>query len=239
MTRGWSINMELIIGNREDTIAEFETGRFDVAIIGRPPEGIEVKSAVIGGLEARETRSAVSENGFDPFCRREHLATERQCAPMRFLPRRLIAPQSPPSRRRKWMHLCRFGPARRSSSRSIRWTAPPTSIPTSRSARYFRCCILPTAAVLSRRRSCAQVASKSLPAILSRHDRRHAPHYEKELMGIRSAQVPASGDGRDQEGLHRAVRGVWVRRQASDICPIDLEVMAQRYRAGALRQLVH
>lgn len=27
--------------------------------------------------------------------------------------------------------------------------------------------------------------------------------------------------------------------QASDICPIDLEVMAQRYRAGALRQFVH
>ena len=42
------IDMELIIGNREDTISEFETGRFDVAIMGRPPEGIEVKSAVIG-----------------------------------------------------------------------------------------------------------------------------------------------------------------------------------------------
>jgi fructose-bisphosphate aldolase, class II len=27
--------------------------------------------------------------------------------------------------------------------------------------------------------------------------------------------------------------------QAPDICPIDLEVMAQRYKAGALRQVVH
>ena len=42
------IDMELIIGNREDTIAAFESGRFDVAIMGRPPEGIEVESAVIG-----------------------------------------------------------------------------------------------------------------------------------------------------------------------------------------------
>ena len=27
--------------------------------------------------------------------------------------------------------------------------------------------------------------------------------------------------------------------RAPDICPIDLEVMAQRYKAGALRQVVH
>jgi fructose-bisphosphate aldolase class II len=27
--------------------------------------------------------------------------------------------------------------------------------------------------------------------------------------------------------------------QAPDICPIHLEVMAQRYKAGALRQVVH
>jgi fructose-bisphosphate aldolase class II len=27
--------------------------------------------------------------------------------------------------------------------------------------------------------------------------------------------------------------------QAPDICPIGLEVMAQRYKSGALRQLVH
>ncbi len=27
--------------------------------------------------------------------------------------------------------------------------------------------------------------------------------------------------------------------QAPDICPIDLEVMAERYKAGALRQVVH
>ena len=42
------IDMELIIGNREDTIAAFRSGRFDVAIMGRPPEGIQVESAVIG-----------------------------------------------------------------------------------------------------------------------------------------------------------------------------------------------
>lgn len=42
------IDMELIIGNREDTIAAFERGRFDVAIMGRPPERIEIKSAIIG-----------------------------------------------------------------------------------------------------------------------------------------------------------------------------------------------
>jgi LysR family transcriptional regulator, low CO2-responsive transcriptional regulator len=42
------IDMELIIGNREDTIAAFQSGKFDVAIMGRPPEGIEVESAVIG-----------------------------------------------------------------------------------------------------------------------------------------------------------------------------------------------
>jgi LysR family transcriptional regulator, low CO2-responsive transcriptional regulator len=42
------IDMELVIGNREDTIAAFRSGRFDVAIMGRPPEGIQTESAVIG-----------------------------------------------------------------------------------------------------------------------------------------------------------------------------------------------
>jgi LysR family transcriptional regulator, low CO2-responsive transcriptional regulator len=42
------IDMELVIGNREETMAAFRTGRFDVAIMGRPPEGIQVESAVIG-----------------------------------------------------------------------------------------------------------------------------------------------------------------------------------------------
>jgi DNA-binding transcriptional LysR family regulator len=42
------IDIELIIGNREDTIAAFKAGRFDVAIMGRPPEDVEVESAPIG-----------------------------------------------------------------------------------------------------------------------------------------------------------------------------------------------
>ena len=42
------INIELVVGNREDTIAAFKDGRFDVAVMGRPPEGVEVESALIG-----------------------------------------------------------------------------------------------------------------------------------------------------------------------------------------------
>jgi DNA-binding transcriptional LysR family regulator len=42
------IDIELVIGNREDTIAAFRDGRFDVAVMGRPPEGVEVESTLIG-----------------------------------------------------------------------------------------------------------------------------------------------------------------------------------------------
>lgn len=42
------IDIELVIGNREDTIAAFKAGRLDVAVMGRPPEGVEVESAPIG-----------------------------------------------------------------------------------------------------------------------------------------------------------------------------------------------
>jgi len=42
------IDIELVVGNREDTIAAFRDGRFDVAVMGRPPEGIEVESTLIG-----------------------------------------------------------------------------------------------------------------------------------------------------------------------------------------------
>jgi LysR family transcriptional regulator for metE and metH len=42
------IDIELVIGNREDTIASFKAGRLDVAVMGRPPEGVEVESALIG-----------------------------------------------------------------------------------------------------------------------------------------------------------------------------------------------
>ncbi len=42
------IDIEIVIGNRQDTIAAFESGRLDVAIMGRPPEGVEVESALMG-----------------------------------------------------------------------------------------------------------------------------------------------------------------------------------------------
>ncbi len=42
------IDIELVIGNREDTIAAFQSGRLDVAVMGRPPEGVEVESVLIG-----------------------------------------------------------------------------------------------------------------------------------------------------------------------------------------------
>jgi DNA-binding transcriptional LysR family regulator len=42
------IDIELVIGNREDTIAAFKAGRLDVAVMGRPPEDIPVESALIG-----------------------------------------------------------------------------------------------------------------------------------------------------------------------------------------------
>ncbi|MDE2013358.1 MAG: LysR family transcriptional regulator [Alphaproteobacteria bacterium] len=42
------IDIELVIGNRAETIAAFKDGRFDVAVMGRPPEDVEVESALIG-----------------------------------------------------------------------------------------------------------------------------------------------------------------------------------------------
>lgn len=42
------IDIQLIVGNREETIAAFKAGRYDVAVMGRPPEGVEVESAPIG-----------------------------------------------------------------------------------------------------------------------------------------------------------------------------------------------
>jgi len=42
------IDIELVVGNREETIAAFKSGRLDVAIMGRPPEDVEVESTPIG-----------------------------------------------------------------------------------------------------------------------------------------------------------------------------------------------
>src|SRR5215472_4225011 len=59
------VDIELIVGNREDTIAAFQSGRFDVAIMGRPPEGIRVESALIGEaafyLAARDRQANYSD----------------------------------------------------------------------------------------------------------------------------------------------------------------------------------
>ena len=43
-----TIEIELVVGNREDTIDAFKEGRFDIAVMGRPPDDVEVESALIG-----------------------------------------------------------------------------------------------------------------------------------------------------------------------------------------------
>lgn len=42
------IEIELIIGNRSETLAAFADDRFDIAVMGRPPESVEVESTPIG-----------------------------------------------------------------------------------------------------------------------------------------------------------------------------------------------
>ena len=42
------IDIELVVGNREETISEFKDGRYDIAVMGRPPEGVAVESTPIG-----------------------------------------------------------------------------------------------------------------------------------------------------------------------------------------------
>lgn len=42
------VDLELVVGNREETIAAFKSGRLDVAIMGRPPEAVDVESTPIG-----------------------------------------------------------------------------------------------------------------------------------------------------------------------------------------------
>ncbi|RAI45528.1 LysR family transcriptional regulator [Rhodoplanes roseus] len=41
------IELQLVVGNRRDIVAQFEGGQFDVCVMGRPPEG-EVESDLIG-----------------------------------------------------------------------------------------------------------------------------------------------------------------------------------------------
>jgi len=43
-----SIDIKLVVGNREETIAAFKSGRLDIAIMGRPPQDVAVESVPIG-----------------------------------------------------------------------------------------------------------------------------------------------------------------------------------------------
>jgi len=42
------IEMKLVVRNREGTVAAFADGTLDIAIMGRPPEGVEVESTPLG-----------------------------------------------------------------------------------------------------------------------------------------------------------------------------------------------
>ena len=42
------IEMKLVVRNREGTVAAFADGSLDIAIMGRPPEGVEVESTPLG-----------------------------------------------------------------------------------------------------------------------------------------------------------------------------------------------
>ncbi len=42
------IEIKLVVGNREDTIAAFKAGRVDLVIMGSPPDDVEIESALIG-----------------------------------------------------------------------------------------------------------------------------------------------------------------------------------------------
>ncbi len=42
------VDIELVVGNRRETIEAFSAGRFDIAVMGRPPEGVDVESTVMG-----------------------------------------------------------------------------------------------------------------------------------------------------------------------------------------------
>jgi LysR family transcriptional regulator for metE and metH len=42
------LDLKLFVGNREDTIRGLAALEFDIVIMGRPPEGLDVKSAVLG-----------------------------------------------------------------------------------------------------------------------------------------------------------------------------------------------
>ncbi|MFD2180530.1 LysR family transcriptional regulator [Rhodoplanes azumiensis] len=42
------VELQLVVGNRRDIVAQFETGLLDVCVMGRPPEGLAIESDRIG-----------------------------------------------------------------------------------------------------------------------------------------------------------------------------------------------
>ncbi|CAL8981669.1 HTH-type transcriptional activator CmpR [Rhodoplanes serenus] len=43
-----AVELQLVVGNRRDIVAQFEAGQFDVCVMGRPPETCDVESERIG-----------------------------------------------------------------------------------------------------------------------------------------------------------------------------------------------
>jgi len=76
------LDIKLFVGNREDTIRGLALLEFDMAIMGRPPESLHVKSAIIGDHPhviiawpdhplARRSSIATTELADEPFLMRE------------------------------------------------------------------------------------------------------------------------------------------------------------------------
>lgn len=76
------VELQLVVGNREDTIRSLAALDFDLMIMGRPPENIEVKKAVLGEHPhviiasplhrlARVEKIAIAELASESFLQRE------------------------------------------------------------------------------------------------------------------------------------------------------------------------
>ncbi len=62
------IDMRLVIGNRQEMIAGLATFDFDLAVMGRPPQDIEVEQAVIG-----DHPHVIIAPADHPLCRQRHI----------------------------------------------------------------------------------------------------------------------------------------------------------------------
>jgi len=72
-----------------------------------------------------------------------------------------------------------------------------------------------------------------------RHDRGHEAHHEKNAHEFDPRKfLQAAMDETEKVCIER-FGAFGSAGQATDICPIELDVMAQRYKAGALRQVIH